>query len=215
MARERPDVQLTLVGKVGMLPFDLVNLLLADDAAALDSLRPFYGQSTLGWLSKEVLGQKHSYRQQLEALLSPQAAARVHFAGSISLQELIRLYSRADLLVLPSVWRESYGMPVAEAMASGVPVLASDTGCVPELVEKGVTGMLVPRLDVDALAQTMRDLLSDMPRLRRMGQAARHRAEHLLTWDRSAERLERVYLNLVNSAATGGQRLLEPRPNVA
>jgi glycosyltransferase involved in cell wall biosynthesis len=200
VARERPDVELTLVGKVGMLPFDLVNLLLTDDSAALDSLRPFYGQSTLAWLSKEVLGQKRSYRQQLDARLSPQAAARVHFAGSVSLEELIRLYSRADLLVLPSVWRESYGLPVAESMASGVAVLASDCGGVPELVDKGVTGLLVPRLNVDALTNAMRDLLSDAVRLRQMGQAARARAERLLTWDRSAERLEQVYLNLVEAS---------------
>jgi len=202
VARERPDVELTLVGKVGMLPFDLVNLLLTDDADALESLRPFYGQSTLAWLSKEVLGQKRSYRQQLEARLSPQSAARVHFAGSVSLEELIRLYSQADLLVLPSVWRESYGMPIAESMASGVAVLASDTGGVPELIDEGVTGRLVPRLDVDALAGAIRDLLADRERLHRMGQAARQRAERLLTWDRSAERLERVYLDLVNAAAT-------------
>lgn len=197
VARERPDVELTLVGKVGMLPFDLVNLLLADDADALDSLRPFYGQSTLAWLSKEVLGQKRSYRQQLESRLSPQTAGRVHFAGSVSLEELIRLYSQADLLVLPSVWRESYGMPIAESMASGVAVLASNTGGVPELIDEGVTGRLVPRLDVDALASAMRDLLADRQRLHAMGQAARQRAERLLTWDRSAERLERVYLDLV------------------
>jgi glycosyltransferase involved in cell wall biosynthesis len=198
VARERPDVELTLVGKVGMLPFDLVNLLLTDDAAALDSLRPFYGQSTFAWLTKEVLGQKRSYRQHLEARLSPESAARVHFVGSVSLQELIRLYSQADLLVLPSIWRESYGLPVAESMASGVTVLASDCGGVPELVDKGVTGLLVPRLNVDALTNAMRELLSDLQRLRRMGQAGRKRAERLLTWDRSAERLERVYLNLVN-----------------
>jgi glycosyltransferase involved in cell wall biosynthesis len=200
VARERPDVELTLVGKVGMLPFDLVNLLLTDDAAALDSLRPFYGQSTLAWLTKEVLGQKRSYRQQLEARLSPTTAGRVHFAGSVSLQDLIRLYSQADLLVLPSIWRESYGLPVAESMASGVPVLASDCGGVPELVDEGVTGLLVPRLNVDALTNAMRELLSDLQRLRQMGQAARQRAERLLTWDRSAERLERVYLDLVNAS---------------
>jgi glycosyltransferase involved in cell wall biosynthesis len=199
VARERSDVELTLVGKVGMLPFDLVNLLLTDDADALDSLRPFYGQSTLAWLSKEVLGQKRSYRQQLESRLSPQAAARVHFVGSVSLEELIRLYSQADLLVLPSVWRESYGMPIAESMASGVAVLASDTGGVPELIDEGVTGRLVPRLDVDALAGAMRELLADRDRLHQMGQAARARAERLLTWDRSAARLERVYLDLVGS----------------
>jgi glycosyltransferase involved in cell wall biosynthesis len=106
----------------------------------------------------------------------------------------------ADLLVLPSVWRESYGLPVAESMASGVPVLASDCGGVPELVDKGVTGLLVPRLNVDALTNAMRDLLSDVGRLRQMGLAARARAERLLTWDRSAERLERVYLDLVKAS---------------
>jgi len=201
VARERPDVELTLVGKVGMLPFDLVSLLLNDDADALDSLRPFYGHSTLAWLTKEVLGQKSSYKQQLDARLSPQSAGRVHFVGSVSLEELIRLYSQADLLVLPSIWRESYGLPVAESMASGVPVLASDCGGVPELVDEGVTGLLVPRLNVDALTNAMRELLSDSSRLRVMGQASRVRAERLLTWDRSAERLERVYLDLVNSAS--------------
>jgi len=197
IARERPDVELTLVGKVGMLPFDLVSLLLNDDAAALDSLRPFYGHSTFAWLTKEVLGQKRSYRQQLETRLSPQARARVRFVGNISLEELTRLYSTSDLLVLPSIWRESYGLPVAEAMASGVPVLASDCGGVPELVDEGVTGLLVPRLDVDALTDAMRALLADRERLRVMGQAARLRAERLLTWDRSAERLERVYQSVV------------------
>jgi glycosyltransferase involved in cell wall biosynthesis len=200
VARERLDVELTLVGKVGMLPFDLVNLLMTDDLAALDSLRPFYGQSTLAWLNKEVLGQKRSYRQQLEARLSPQAAPRVRFAGSVPLGELIRLYSEADLLVLPSIWRESYGLPVAESMASGVAVLASDCGGVPELVEKGVTGLLVPRLNVDALTSAMRELLSNLERLHLMGQAARLRAERLLTWDRSTERLERIYLDLVGTA---------------
>ena len=201
VAHERPDVELTLVGKVGMLPFDLVSLLLNDDAAALDSLRPFYGHSTFAWLTKEVLGQKRSYKQHLDARLSPQAAARVHFVGSVSLEELIRLYSEADLLVLPSIWRESYGLPVAESMASGVPVLASDCGGVPELVDEGVTGLLVPRLNVDALTNAMRELLSDLGRLRVMGQASRQRAERLLTWDRSAGRLERVYLDLVSSTS--------------
>jgi glycosyltransferase involved in cell wall biosynthesis len=204
VARERDDVELTLVGKVGMLPFDLVSLLLNDDPAALESLRPFYGRSTLSWLTKEVLGQKRSYRQDLEARLSPAAAGRVRFVGSVSLEELIRLYSNADLLVLPSIWRESYGLPVAESMASGVPVLASDCGGVPELVDVGVTGLLVPRLDVGALTASLRELLSDVGRLRTMGRAARLRAERLLTWDRSAARLDRVYQCLVSERVDAG-----------
>ena len=201
VARERPDVELTLIGKVGMLPFDLVSLLLSDDPAALDSLRPFYGRSTLGWLTKEVLGQRRSYKQQLEARLSPAVAARVRFISSVSLDELIRLYAQSDLLVLPSIWRESYGLPVAESMASGVPVLAADCGGVPELVDVGVTGRLVPRLDVDTLTREMRDMLSDAGRLRLMGRASRSRAEKLLTWDRSAQRLEQVYLDLLAPSA--------------
>ena len=180
-----------------MLPFDLVSLLLSDDPAALDSLRPFYGRSTLAWLTKEVLGQKKSYKQQLEARLSPEVAKRVHFVSNVSLEELAALYNQADLLVLPSIWRESYGLPVAESMASGVPVLASDCGGVPELVDEGVTGLLVPRLSVDALTEAMRRMLSDSTRLRVMGQASRVRAERLLTWDRSAQRLEQVYLDLL------------------
>src|SRR5215469_10048457 len=191
LARERPDLELTLVGKAGMMPFDVLSVLMKEDPA-LDSLRPFYGQSPLGWLRKEVLGQRNSYLTHLRSLLAPEAAPRVRFRGTVSLEELVALYGEADLLVLPSVWHESYGLPIAEAMASGVPVVASRCGGVPELVEDGVTGRLVPRLDRHALVQAMRELLQDPRSLREMGQAARLRAERLLTWERSAQRLERA-----------------------
>jgi glycosyltransferase involved in cell wall biosynthesis len=107
---------------------------------------------------------------------------------------LIRAYHAADLLVLPSICQEAYGLPVAEAMACGVPVLASASGGVPELIEDGVTGRLVPRLDTAALARALREMSADRARLREMGSAGRARAERLLTWTRSAERLERLYL---------------------
>lgn len=196
IAREQPDLELTVVGKPGMMPLDVLGVLLKDDPA-LESVREFYGRSTFGWLSKEVFGQRRSYTEHLRTLLSPQTAPRVHFRGTVSLQELIRLYGQTDLLLLPSIWHESYGLPVAEAMASAVPVLASRGGGVPELVEEGVTGRLVPRLDLAALTHALRELLSNPVRLREMGVAARVRAERLLTWDRSAQRLEQVYLGLV------------------
>jgi glycosyltransferase involved in cell wall biosynthesis len=191
LAHERPDLELTLVGKAGLMPFDVISILLKDDPA-LERLREFYGRSPAGWLAKEVLGQRNSYTAHLRSLLSPEAAQRTHFLGTVSLADLVILYREADLLVLPSIWQESYGLPIAEAMASGVPVLASASGGVPELVEEGVTGRLVPRLDPDALLRAMRELLNDPRRLREMGQAARLRAERLLTWQRSAQRLERI-----------------------
>ncbi len=201
LARTQPDLELTLIGKPGMMPFDVMAVLLRADPG-LEAIRPFYGQSVLGWLRKEILGQRNSYLDHLRRLLSPQAAARMHFRGTVSLQELIRLYRETDLLVLPSIWHESYGLPIAEAMASGVSVLASDSGGIPELVVNGVTGRLVPRMDLDALTGAMRDLLSDPARLREMGRAARLRAEQVLTWERSAQRLERVYLDLVKSRSS-------------
>lgn len=193
VARERPDLELTLIGKPGMMPMDVLGVLLKEDAA-LEAMRGFYGRSTLGWLAKEVFGQRSSYQAHVKMLLSPQTAARAHFRGTVSLPVLQGLYRQADLLILPSIWQESYGLPVAEAMASGVPVLATRSGGVPELVEEGVSGRLVPRFDVGALTHALREMLGDAERLRAMGRAARTRAEKLLTWERSALRLEEVYL---------------------
>jgi glycosyltransferase involved in cell wall biosynthesis len=191
LARELPGLELDIVGKPGMMPLDVLGVLLRDDSA-LEAVRDFYGRSTLGWLKKEVLGQRHSYLDHVRGLIPQSAAGRVRFHGTVPLSELVKLYQAADLLVLPSVWQESYGLPVAEAMASGTPVLASRSGGVPELVEDGVTGRLVPRLDPGALTQALREMLSDPGRLRAMGLAGRARAEQLLTWDRSAARLARI-----------------------
>ncbi len=198
LIREGVDLELTLIGKPGLMPYDLLSRLLGGEPEALAAVRPFYGCSSLRtWLSKEVLRQGRSYRDAVRARLSPAACARVRFLGTVPLPALVGAYRAADLLVLPSVWQESYGLPVAEAMACGVPVLASASGGVPELVEDGVTGRLVPRLDVAALARALREMSADPERLRRMGHAARIRAERLLTWKRSAARLERLYTALV------------------
>ena len=197
LIREGIDLELTLIGKPGLMPFDLLSRLLGGDRQALEAVRAFYGRSLRSWLKNEILQQGRSYGNALRERLSPEAAARVRFLGTVPLPALIRAYRAADLLVLPSIWQESYGLPVAEAMACGVPVLASASGGVPELVEDGVTGKLVPRLDKRALRRALREMSADPARLREMGAAARARAERLLTWANSAERLERLYLGLL------------------
>jgi glycosyltransferase involved in cell wall biosynthesis len=196
LTREGVDLELTLIGKPGLLPYDLLSRLLGGDERALAAVREFYGYSLRSWLVKEILGHGRSYGDALLARLSPAAAARVRFLGTVPQPVLISQYRAADVLVLPSVWQESYGLPVAEAMACGVPVLASASGGVPELIEDGVTGTLVPRLDTRALARALREMSADPGRLLEMGAAARSRAERLLTWARSAERLERLYAGL-------------------
>ncbi|HZT01117.1 MAG TPA: glycosyltransferase family 4 protein [Steroidobacteraceae bacterium] len=194
---EGVSLELTLIGKPGLLPYDLLSRLLGGDRAALEAVREFYGRSFRSWIAKEILGHRRSYGRALRARLSPAAARRVRFRGTVPQPELIRAYRAADLLVLPSIWQESYGLPVAEAMACGVPVLASASGGVPELIEEGVSGKLVPRLDTEALARALRDLAADPARLQEMGRAARARAERMLTWIHSAARLERLYLGLL------------------
>lgn len=197
LIREGVNLELTLIGKPGLMPYDLLSRLLGADREALAAVRVFYGRSLRSWVEKEILQQGRSYGNTLRARLSPEAAAHVRFLGTVPLPALIRAYRAADLLVLPSIWQESYGLPVAEAMACGVPVLASASGGVPELIEDGVTGKLVPRLDTRALRRALREMSADPARLREMGSAARTRAERLLTWAHSAERLERLYLGLV------------------
>jgi glycosyltransferase involved in cell wall biosynthesis len=193
-------VTLDIVGKPGMLPFDVLGLLLRNDPQ-LGGLGAFYGHSPFGGLLAALRARRHSYLDSLLSQLSPDVAARVHVHGTIPFSELLALYQRSHLLILPSIWNESYGMPVAEAMACGVPVLASNCGGVPELLEQGISGELVARGDVDGLLNAVRELTGNRARLAEMGRSARRRAE-LLTWDRSAERLGHVYDGLLDPEPT-------------
>ena len=87
-------------------------------------------------------------------------AGRVELAGQVGQERLEELYSRADLFLLPSRW-EGYGMVIAEAMAHGLPVISTTAGAIPELVEDGSTGILVPPGDVEALTGAMSRMCAD------------------------------------------------------
>jgi glycosyltransferase involved in cell wall biosynthesis len=86
--------------------------------------------------------------------------------------------SVADLLLVPSE-QESFGLVALEAMASGVPVVASRVGGLPELIEEGKTGFLRPMGDIPAMLEASLEILTNRARRRAMGEAARARAiEH-------------------------------------
>ena len=86
----------------------------------------------------------------------------------------------------PAVWEEAFGLTIAEAMAAGRAVVASRTGGIPELVEDGVSGLLVPPGDPEGLARAL-DLLANRPALRRqLGSNARARAQQRFSLEQCA-----------------------------
>jgi glycosyltransferase involved in cell wall biosynthesis len=99
-------------------------------------------------------------------------------------------YASAEAGVFPSIGDEAFGITIAEAMSSGLPVIASHIGGIPEVVgNEASCGLLVPPADPAALAAAMRYMAIDSVRRTNLGQAARARIEKLFTWKHAAERL--------------------------
>ncbi|MGW7663825.1 glycogen synthase [Streptomyces sp. NPDC054756] len=115
--------------------------------------------------------------------------------------EVIQLLTHAAVFVCPSVY-EPLGIVNLEAMACGTPVVASRVGGIPEVVEDGRTGLLVP-LDDDfeaGLARALDTLVGDREAARRMGEAGRERAVGEFGWDAVARRTVRLYGEILKQA---------------
>jgi glycosyltransferase involved in cell wall biosynthesis len=123
-------------------------------------------------------------------------ASRVTFTGKVSQEELRELYSTSEAVVLPSLY-EGFGLPAAEAMACGTPVVATMAGALPEVVGREGAGILVAPRSGKALATAIQELLRDESRKWRMGQLGRKRAEDNFTWRKVAERTVGVYKELL------------------
>jgi N-acetyl-alpha-D-glucosaminyl L-malate synthase BshA len=133
-------------------------------------------------------GPDRSQAEMLAATLGIQE--RVHFLGKQdSVTELLPL---ADLMLMPSEL-ESFGLAALEAMACRVPAIATRVGGVPELIEDGVTGCLLPVGDVDAMAQAAIRLLRDDAKLERMRAAARQTAQDRFCASRIIPLYEKYY----------------------
>ena len=138
-------------------------------------------------------------RSSLQALAkSLGLAERVRFLGSLPHAQVLAWMRQVAMLVLPSVRTatgrvEGLGMVLLEAAATGVPVVASRLGGIPEGVVDGQTGFLVPERDADALAGRMDDLLRDPATRRRMGNEARALVERRFNIVRQTGTLESLY----------------------
>ena len=132
-------------------------------------------------------------RPRLEGLAAGIGGEHVRFLGRVDRATVDALVTEALAVVLPSRWYENQPMIVLEALARGVPVVASDLGGTPELVRPGVDGFLVPPDDPGALASALRALLDDRARASSMGKSARERALTDFAPDIHLARLDAVY----------------------
>ncbi len=117
---------------------------------------------------------------------------RVVFAGEVDEATKRDLLAGSECLVLPSFY-EAQGIAVAEAWAQGRPVIASEVGGLPYLVNGSQDGLLYPYGDIPALTTALRELVMDRPYASRMGGAGLRKARSSFQWDRIAPRFEELY----------------------
>jgi glycosyltransferase involved in cell wall biosynthesis len=134
-----------------------------------------------------------SEAQQLQRLAAQLGVAdRVRLHGGVTRGEMPALLRSADLVAC-TPWYEPFGIVPLEAMACGVPVVATAVGGIRDTVVDDVTGHLVPPRDPRALGDAIAGLLRDRVRRKALGAAGRERARARYTWDRVAADTERVY----------------------
>ena len=177
VAARRPEARLELIGPQDLSPKQFVD--------------PFGRDPLIGQVSA-FYQTPGSFQARLEALAQP-LGPRVTFRGPIANDVMETELARAGVFVFASLWEEPFGIPVIEAMAAGLPVVVARSGALPEIVEDGVSGIVVPRGDVAALADAIDSLLADPAKRAAMGRAARERARSHYSWDQCVSRLLELY----------------------
>jgi len=148
-------------------------------------------------------------RRKVERLSGGSLRGRVHFEGRVAHERLPAYYATADLFCSPARGGESFGMVLLEAMALGVPVLATDLPGHRCVVTPGHDGVLVPRRDPAALALAMARLLDDPSERRRLGANGLETASRF-GWSGIAARLESIYASLLPRREGGPDEAATP-----
>lgn len=138
------------------------------------------------------------YLRELRGIAARRGMDNVHFLGRR--RDVPALLAGATVAVVPSLWEEAFGLAVVEAMAAGVPLVATRTGGIPELVEDGETGLLVPPGDARALADALRGLLADPARREALALHAQSAARRRFSLERAAADLYALVVSQLGTA---------------
>jgi len=123
---------------------------------------------------------------------------KAHFVGRVPHKEIPTWLSASDIVVLPS-WREGLPNVIVEAMACERPVVATRVGGIPEVVEDGISGVLVDRSDVCALTEAIGGLITDATKRRAMGHAGRRIVAQRFSWQENAEKTIKIYEEVLSA----------------
>jgi glycosyltransferase involved in cell wall biosynthesis len=144
---------------------------------------------------KAILVGDGPLREDLHAVTSKlKINEHVTFLGKRDdIPDLLRVM---DIFVLPSI-SEGISNTILEAMASALPVVATDVGGTPEIVENGVTGLLVPKENPEIMARSLLELIEDQEKRKTMGQQGRKNAEKYFSIERMVDTYESLYISLL------------------
>lgn len=135
--------------------------------------------------------------------MTARAPRNVEFLGRLGLDELLAFYRRSRVLVVPSLCFELFGMVAVDAMALGIPVIASRIGGLPQVVEDGVTGSLFEPGNPEALVKEVRCLWEDAELCYRMGKGGRQKVMREYTQDAYYHNLMAVYQTAIQRSRNG------------
>lgn len=191
-----PGIRLDIIGGADVAPADYI--VGVCDQPMIQGLKRFYGAEC--------------YFDFIKRRLRGDLGKSVSLIGNRPHHEINQYLSGAAVLVQPSLV-ESFGMPVAEAMAAGLPVIASRVGGLSELVVDGETGLLVEPDCPTALANALQRVLNDPSFAQNMGSAGRLRAEELFTWDKTVNKLHDLYAALLSARSAYVTSIRTPKEN--
>ena len=198
--RERDSIRRSLGCDPGELLMGMVGRLIAQKGMA-HGLEAFAAIARRFPRAQLVIVGDGPLRERLAALAgSLELADRVRFLGWRN--DAARLMAGLDVFLAPSLW-EGFGIVLLEAMAQETPIVASDVGAIPEIVEHGRSALLAPPGDAGGLAEHLQALLEDEPMRARIGHAGRVRLTERFTVDRMATETLALYNTLLSQTPGG------------
>ena len=151
--------------------------------------------TTIPEVKLTLVGEGSQLRKYKRMVAKFGLSGKVEFPGWLNAQAIQKLAIKCSLGVFPSRI-ESFGLSVVEAMASGLPVIATCSGAIPENVKDGITGTLVPKENPNALADALIKALKDLESQEAFARKARQMVQQKFSWSRAASQMTKLYQSL-------------------